>query len=179
MILFLLTVYSFSIFGCKEYSESDFGIGDPVMSMYRVFLCVVGRECLLWPVSTLDKTLLAFACIILYIKAKFACYSTYLFLLFFLTSYFCIPVPYNEKYIFWGVLVPESLLGLHRSIQIQLLQHYWLGHRLRLLWYWMSCLGNKQWSFCHFWDCTQELYFGLLFTMTATPFLLRDPYPQQ
>jgi len=38
-----------------------------------------------------------FFCFILYSKAKFACYSSYL-----LTSYFCIPVPYNEKDIFLG-----------------------------------------------------------------------------
>ena len=31
------------------------------MSMYRVFSCVVGRGCLLWPVHSLGKTLLAFA----------------------------------------------------------------------------------------------------------------------
>ena len=36
----------------------------------------------------------------------------------------------------------------------------------------MSCLGNKPRSFCHFWDCTQVLHFGLLLTMRATPFLL-------
>ena len=36
-------------------------------------------------------------CFILYSKAKFACYSRC-----FLTSYFCIPVPYNEKDIFFG-----------------------------------------------------------------------------
>ena len=41
---------------------------------------------------SLGKTLLAFACFILYSKAKLACYSRYL-----LTSYFCIPVPYDEK----------------------------------------------------------------------------------
>ena len=35
-------------------------------------------------------------CFILYSKAKFACYSRC-----FLTSYFCIPVPYNEKDIFF------------------------------------------------------------------------------
>ena len=29
-----------------------------------------------------------------------------------MTSYFCIPVPYNEKDIFLGVLVLESLVGL-------------------------------------------------------------------
>ena len=31
------------------------------MSMCRVFSCVVGRGCLLWPVSSFGKTLLAFA----------------------------------------------------------------------------------------------------------------------
>ena len=36
-------------------------------------------------------------CFIVYSKAKFACYSRC-----FLTSYFCIPVPYNEKDIFLG-----------------------------------------------------------------------------
>ena len=66
-------------------------------------------------------------CFILYSKAKFACYSSY-----FLTSYFCIPVPCNEKDTFW-VLVLEGLVGLHRTVQLQLLQHYWLGRRLRLL----------------------------------------------
>ena len=52
---------------------------------------------------------------------------------------------------FW-VLVLEGLIGLHRTIQLQLLQHYWSGHRLGLLWYWMVCLGNEQRSFCHFWN---------------------------
>ena len=50
-----------------------------------------------------------------------------------LTSYFCNSVPYDEKDIFWGVLVLEGLIDLHRTIQLQLLQHYWLGHRLGLL----------------------------------------------
>ena len=36
-------------------------------------------------------------CFVLYSKAKFACYSRQ-----FLTSYFCIPVPYNEDNIFLG-----------------------------------------------------------------------------
>ena len=31
------------------------------------------------------------------------------------------------------MLVLEGLVGLHRTVQLQLLQHYWLGHRLRLL----------------------------------------------
>ena len=56
-------------------------------------------------------------------------------------------------------LVLECLVGLHRTIH---LQHYWLGHRLGSLWYWMVCLGNEQRSFCRFWDCIQVLHFGLL-----------------
>ena len=51
----------------------------------------------------------------------------------FLDSYFCIPVPFNEKGIFFWVLVLVGLVGPHRTVQLQLLQHYWLGHRLELL----------------------------------------------
>ena len=60
---------------------------------------------------------------------------------------------------FLGVL--EGLAGLHRTVQVQPLEHYLLGHRLGLLWYWMVCLGNEQRSFCHFWNCTQILPFRL------------------
>ena len=65
------------------------------------------------------------------------------------------------KRTYFLVLVLEGLVGLHRTIQLQLLQHYWLGHRLWLLWYWLVCLGNEQRSFCCFWDCTQVLHFRL------------------
>ena len=58
-----------------------------------------------------------------------------------------------------GVLVLEGLVGLHRTVQLQILQHYWSGHRLGLLWYWMVCLGNR--SFCRFWDRTHVLHFRL------------------
>ena len=60
-VLFLLTVQSFSIFDCKEYNQSDFNIDQLVKFMCRVFSCVVGRGCLLWPVHSLGRTLLAFA----------------------------------------------------------------------------------------------------------------------
>ena len=36
-----------------------------------------------------------------------------------------------------GVLVLEGLVVLHRTIQLQFLQHYWLGPRLGLPWYWI------------------------------------------
>jgi len=60
-----------------------------------------------------------------------------------------------------GVLVLEGLVCLHRTVQLQFLQHYWSGDKLGFLWYWMVCLGNKQRSFCNFWDCISVLYFGL------------------
>ena len=68
--------------------------------------------------------------------------------------------PVMKRHLFW-ISVLEGLVGLHRTIQLQLLQHYWLGHRLGLLWYWMVCLGNEQRSFCHFWDCIQVPHLGL------------------
>ena len=54
------------------------------------------------------------------------------------------------KRTYFGMLLLEGLVHLHRTIQLQLLQHYWLENRLELLWYWMICLGNEQRSFCHF-----------------------------
>ena len=53
--LVLLTVYCFSTFGCKEYNQSDFGVGHLVLSMCRVFSCVIWRGCFLWPVYSLGK----------------------------------------------------------------------------------------------------------------------------
>ena len=105
--------------------------------------------------NLLAKLCYPLPCFILYSGAKLACHTKYL-----LTSYFYIPVPYDEKDIFL-VLVLKGLVGLHRTVQLQLLQRYWLGHRLGLMWYWMVCLGNEQRSFCRFWDCIQVLHFRL------------------
>ena len=58
-------------------------------------------------------------------------------------------------FFFFLVLVLEAIIELHRTHQLWLLWHEWLGHRLRLLWCWMICLGNKPRSLCHFWGCTQ------------------------
>ena len=44
----------------------------------------------------------------------------------------CHPAYLTYPYLF-QVLVLEGLVGLHRTVQIQLLQHYWLEHRLGLL----------------------------------------------
>ena len=69
-VLFWLTVYSFSIFGYKEHNQFDFVIDHLVLSMCRVFSCVIGRGCLLWPVCSLAKTLLAFALLHFVLQGK-------------------------------------------------------------------------------------------------------------
>ena len=73
----------------------------------------------------LDKTLLAFALLHFILQGQIC-----LLLQVALDFLFCIPIPYNAKDIFFWVLVLEGLEGLHRTVQLQLLQHYWLGHRL-------------------------------------------------
>ena len=97
LALFLLTLQSFSIFGCKKNIIN-------LISVLTIWLCpcaesslvllqegVCHDQCIL-----LAKLYQPLPCFILYSKVKFACYSRC-----FLTSYFCIPVPYNEKDIFF------------------------------------------------------------------------------
>ena len=63
----------------------------------------------------------------------------------------------------------KGLVSLHRTIQLQLLQHYWLGHRLELLWYWIICLENEQRSFCHYWQKHFSLLQGIFPTQVSNP----------
>ena len=46
-------------------------------------------------------------------------------------------------FFFFGVS-SEVLVGRHRSIQLKLFKHYWLGHRLGLLWHWMVALERNR-----------------------------------
>ena len=127
-----------------------------------VFSCVVGRGCLLWPVHSLGKTLLAFSLLHFVVKTKFACYSRQIcLLLLFLDFLLLHSSPLYWKGQLFGVLVLKGLVGLHRTVQLQLIQYYWSGHRLGFLWYWMACLENEQTSFCHYWHCIQVLNFRL------------------
>ena len=143
-----------------------------VMSTCRVFSCVVGKGYLLWVVRPLDKTLLAFGllhsvlqswtCLLLQVSLDFQLLHSS-------------PL-WWKGHLFW-VLVLEGLVGFHRTGQLQLLQYYWLGYRLGLLWCWMVCPGKEQiiLSFLRFHPTTA---FQTLLTMRATPFLLRDSCPQ-
>ena len=114
------------------------------MSMCRVFSCVIGRGCLLWPVCSLGKTLLSFAMLHSVLQGQI-CLLLQVFLDFLLFHSSSLSW---KGHLFW-VLVLKDLVGLHRTVQPQLLQHYSLGDRLGLPWYWVVWLGNEQRSFCH------------------------------
>ena len=98
------------------------------MSMCRVVSSVFGRRCLLWPVRSFVRTLLGIC-----------------------PTSFCTPrsnLPITAgiswlptfasqspilKSISFLMIVLEGLVCLHRAIQLQLLWHSWLGHKLGLL----------------------------------------------
>ena len=116
-----------------------------MMSMCRVISCIVERVCLLWPVHSLGKILLASAllhfvfqgqtCLLLQVSLDF--------LLLHSSSLW-----WKRHLFFFFLVLVLGLVGLLRTIQLQVCKHSWLGHRVGLLWYWMACLGNRQRSFC-------------------------------
>ena len=142
-VLFLLTVYSFSIFGCKEYNQSDFSIDHLVMSMCRVISCVVGKGYLLWPVCFLDKTISLCPASFCIARPNL---PVILGVSWLPTFAFQSPMMKRTSFI---LLVLEGPVDLHRIGQLQLLQHQWLGHRLGLLWCWMD--------YCDTWNFTKYI----------------------
>ena len=135
------------------------------MSMCRVFSCVVGRGCLLWPVCSLGKTLCpASFCIPrpnLPVTPGVSWLPTFAF-----------PSPIMKR-TYFGVLVLESLVVVHIIIKLQLLQHYWSGHRQT----WITViLSGLPWKWTEvislFFETAPSTTFqSLLFTLMATPFL--------
>ena len=85
-----------------------------VMSMHRVFSCVVGRGCLLWPVHFLGKTLLVFALLHSVFQGQIC-----LLLQVFLDVLLLHSSSLQWKgHLFW-VLVLKDLVGLHITVQLQ------------------------------------------------------------
>ena len=90
---------------------------------------------------------------------------------------FAFQSPIMKRTSFLGVS-SKGLIGLHRTIQLQLLQHYCLGHT------WITVILNgSPWkrteiilSFLRLHPSTA--FWTLLLTMMATPFLLRNSCPQ-
>ena len=106
------------LFGCKEHNQSDFGVNHLVMSMCRVITCVVGKLVLLLPVCSLGKILLAFVLLHFVLQGQ-TCLLFQIFLNFILLH--SNPLWWNVHLFSFLVLLLESLLGLHRTGQLQLL----------------------------------------------------------
>ena len=88
------------------------------MSMCRVFSCVVGRGYFLWSACSLGKTQLAFSRLHIVLQGQI-CLLLQVFLDFLLLH--SSPL-WWKGHLLW-VLVLEVLIGLHRTVQLQLLQH--------------------------------------------------------
>ena len=119
------------------------------MSICRVISCAVGGGHLLWPGCSLGKTLLAFVLLHFVLQGQ----TCLLLSLDFLLLHFH-PLWWKGHLFFFFLVLVLGLVGLHRTFQLQLLQHHWSGHRLGLLWCWKVCLGNKPRLFHRFWDCS-------------------------
>ena len=86
-------------FCCKEYNQSDLGIGHLVMSMcIGLLLCCWKKLFAMTSAFSWPNSISLCPASFLYSKAKFAIYSRYL-----LISYFFIPVHYNENDIIFVV----------------------------------------------------------------------------
>ena len=76
------------------------------------------------------------------------------------------------------MLVIKGLVGLHRTIQLQLLQHYWLGtgldyHDVE----WFALEMNRD-HLVIFEIASKYCILDFFLTIMATPILLRDSCPQ-
>ena len=148
------------------------GVDYLVMSMCRAFSCVFRRGCLLWPVHSLGKTLLAFALLHFVLQGQICLLLQVSFDFLLLHSS---PL-WWKGHPFW-VLVLEGLVGPHWTVQFQLLQHTGWGidfDYCDIQWF---ALETKR-SFCRFWGYTQVLYFGIFCWLWGIHHLLRDSFPQ-
>ena len=117
LVLFLLTISRFSIFGCKEYKQSDFAIDHLVIFMCRVSLVLLEEGVCYDQCVLLAKLLLAFALPHFVLQGQIACYSGISWLPTFVFQF-----PMMKKTSFFA-LVLKGLVGLLRTVQLQLLQH--------------------------------------------------------
>ena len=83
------------------------------MSTYRVNSWFVGKGYFLWPVYSFNKTLLAFALLNFVLQGQPCLLTPVISWL-----YFCIPIPYGERGVYFLVLALKGLVGLHRTGQL-------------------------------------------------------------
>ena len=94
------------------------------MSMCTVFSWVARKQCLLSPECFLDKTVSLCSSSFCTLKPNLSVISDISW-----PPTFALQPPVMKRNLFL-VLVLESLVGLYRTIQLQLLWHQWLGHSL-------------------------------------------------
>ena len=163
-VLFLLTVQSFSIFGCKEYNQSDFGVDHLVMSICGVLCCwkrlFAMISAFLWQAfAPLLSVFQVHICLLLQVLFDFLLLHSSL---------------YNEKNIIFGVSSKRSctssqnrstsassalLVGAQTWITVILNGLPWKRTEI-ILWFLRLHPSAAFWI--------------LLLTLMATPFLLRD-----
>ena len=143
---FLLTVYSFSIFSNKECNQSGFHIDHFVMTMCKShFLCCWKKVFAIASAFSWQNSVSLCPASFCAPKPNLSVTASISWLPTFPFQSFMI-----NRTSFLLVLVIGGLLGLHRIDQCQLLQHWWLRHRLGLQWRWVVSLGKEPRSFCHF-----------------------------
>ena len=111
---------------------------------------------------------------VLYSKVKYSCYSKC-----FLTSYFCIPVPYNEKDISFGCQFQKVLQVFIEPFDFSFFSvsgwaQTWITMMLNG-WFWKQTEVILSFLKVH----SSIIFQILLLTMKTTPFLLRDHYIPQ
>ena len=104
--------------------------------MCRVISWVFGKGCLLWPVCSLGKTLLAFAMLHIVLQGQ-----TCLLFWVSLDSLLLYSSPLWWKGHHFLVLVLGSVAGLCRTGCLQLIQYQWLGH-----WFGLLMLNGLPWG---------------------------------
>ena len=149
--------------------------------MWSCLLCYE-RRCLLWPVCSLDKSVRLYPELFFTTGKICLLFQVYLDLLLLHSN------PLWWKGHIFLVLVTESLVGLQRTDQLQLLWHSWLGNRFELQWWWITVMLNSilidlPWKWTKivlpFLRLHPSTSFWTLLTVRATPFLPRDSCPQQ
>ena len=123
-VLFLLAAYGLSTFGYKKYNQSDFGIEHLLMSMCKVASCVVEKGFAMTSAFSWQNSASFYPASFCSLRPNLPVTPGISWLP---TLAFQFPVMNRISFL---VLVLEGLVGLHRTDQLQLLQHPWLGHRL-------------------------------------------------
>ena len=135
-VLFILTVYSFSIFSYKEYNQSDFSTDHLVMSMCKVISSIVEKE-FAWTSAFFWQSSVSLC------PSSFCTPRANLSVtsgISWLPNLHSNPL-WWKWYLCFAVSSKRSRSSQDHSTSASSASV--VGHRLELLWYWMACIGNE------------------------------------